>query len=843
MVDAAFVGAGKSPGLELWRIEKLAPVKQPKVTGKFHTGDSYILLSTTVSKSGALSWAIHFWIGAESSQDEAGAAAYKTIELDDSLGGGPVQHRELQGYESQKFLSYFKNSGGIEYLPGGVDSGFRKVERDVYETRLLHLKGKRTVRVSEVALNISSLNKGDVFILDAGLTIYLFNGPYANKYEKAKGVEVAQNINNDERGGRAEIVLVHEDPTNEGFWGPLGGFKDPSSLPEGEPDDEVDMTVKRKLFHISDESGAIEFRDVTPADGKLSKSLLKGDDVFLLHGQNGKIFIWVGKGANLNEKKEATARAIKYVADNQLPKSTPIERVSESTETASFKAEFTVWDSPVSFGMGPKAQSASSEDEAIDVAAVLKRKEIADAPVDDGSGKLEVFVIKDFKRVPEDPALYGQFFGGDSYILLYTYKKGNSEEYIIYFWLGNDSTADERGAAALLTVELDDSMGGKPVQVRVTQGKEPAHFRQLFKGNMIIYKGGHSSGFSGSVSEKTRQELQADVALFHIRGTNSLNTVALEVNATASSLNSEDCFVLVTPSNVFTWHGLGANNDEITVATNISAKLAGSYKGASGREIVDVKEGSEPDSFWEALGGKAEYASMSPGEAPPRDPRLFSASTAAGKFVVEEIENYDQSDLNDEDVFLLDTYTQIFVWVGTQSTLQEKDKSLEFAQKYASEANDGRDPDLPIIMIKAGEEPSMFSCYFHGWDPEYHAKHAFKDPYQAKLEALAKSKATKMESPAVKPALRKTDSAVLEAAEQSSAASVPAVVSMQYAEPSAGTFSYEDLKGFPEGVDPTRKEEYLDEASFKTVFGMDRSSFKALPKWKRDVAKKNVGLF
>ncbi len=31
--------------------------------------------------------------------------------------------------------------GGIEYLPGGVESGFQKVERDVYPTRLLQLKG------------------------------------------------------------------------------------------------------------------------------------------------------------------------------------------------------------------------------------------------------------------------------------------------------------------------------------------------------------------------------------------------------------------------------------------------------------------------------------------------------------------------------------------------------------------------------------------------------------------------------------------------------------------------------------------------------------------------------
>jgi hypothetical protein len=204
-----------------------------QVNGKFHVGDSYILLSTTKSNSGALSWAIHFWLGAESSQDEQGIAAYKTIELDDSLGGGPVQYREVQGSESPLFLSYFKHTGGIEYLPGGVDSGFRKVERDVYETRLLHLKGKRTVRVTSVPVAKASLCKGDVFILDAGLKIYIFNGPTSNNQEKAKGVEVAQHIKDDERGGRAEIILLAEDPRNADFWGHFGGFVEPSSLPEG----------------------------------------------------------------------------------------------------------------------------------------------------------------------------------------------------------------------------------------------------------------------------------------------------------------------------------------------------------------------------------------------------------------------------------------------------------------------------------------------------------------------------------------------------------------------------------------------------------------------------------
>ncbi len=35
MVDAAFKGAGAKGGLELWRIEKLAPVKQSAVIGGY----------------------------------------------------------------------------------------------------------------------------------------------------------------------------------------------------------------------------------------------------------------------------------------------------------------------------------------------------------------------------------------------------------------------------------------------------------------------------------------------------------------------------------------------------------------------------------------------------------------------------------------------------------------------------------------------------------------------------------------------------------------------------------------------------------------------------------------
>lgn len=91
-------------------FQNFEPVRYPaKDYGKFYTGDSYIILQTNENKNKDLSWDVHFWLGSETSTDEAGAAAILTVQLDDLLNGDPVQHREVQDHESQMFLGYFKN--------------------------------------------------------------------------------------------------------------------------------------------------------------------------------------------------------------------------------------------------------------------------------------------------------------------------------------------------------------------------------------------------------------------------------------------------------------------------------------------------------------------------------------------------------------------------------------------------------------------------------------------------------------------------------------------------------------------------------------------------------------
>lgn len=54
----------------------------------------------------------------------------------------------------------------------------------------------------------------------------------------------------------------------------------------------------------------------------------------------------------------------------------------------------------------------------------------------------------------------------------------------------------------------------------------------------------------------------------------------------------------------------------------------------------------------------------------------------------------------------------------------------------------------------------------------------------------------------------------------------------KYLDPKTHKFPHEDLKGFPEGVDPTRKEAYLSDSDFQALFGMNLAAFYELKKWK-----------
>ena len=109
---------------------------------------------------------VHYWIGANSTQDEQGTVVVKTIELDDLMGGVAVQYRERQGSESSVFLRYFEKTG-LRYLKGGATTGFNHVTTE-HDDALFRVTGNKTCRVQQVAIGWESMNDGDCFVLDLG---------------------------------------------------------------------------------------------------------------------------------------------------------------------------------------------------------------------------------------------------------------------------------------------------------------------------------------------------------------------------------------------------------------------------------------------------------------------------------------------------------------------------------------------------------------------------------------------------------------------------------------------------------------------------------------------------
>lgn len=87
--------------------------------------------------------------------------------------------------------------------------------------------------------------------------------------------------------------------------------------------------------------------------------------------------------------------------------------------------------------------------------------------------------MENFELAPLAHDKHGMFFGGDSYVIKYRY---GGNRHIIYFWLGKESTQDEKAAAAIHSVRMDSELGGIATIVRVVQGSEPRHFNRIFQG-------------------------------------------------------------------------------------------------------------------------------------------------------------------------------------------------------------------------------------------------------------------------------------------------------------------------------------------------------------------------
>jgi len=349
--QAEWDGAGDDFGLQIWRINKFRVdhVDQEEY-GSFYSGDSYIILNTYKEEGGDEKLHnVHFWLGEKTTQDEAGAAAIKTVELDDKLGDLPVQFREVQGHETKTFLSLFNS---LNILEGGHESGFRHVTPEEYESRLIHVSGrnKKKMKAKQIPLNVDNLNSTDCFLLDAGTELFQFHPPGASVWEKQACLGKVLEIEAERKGKVHTKHLVDwtegppSDESEEKFWAAFGGK--PESLPEKS---EYQLKKKaeeaafkehvNKMFHVTDENGEMSISEVQ--SGVLNRDMLaqENDDALIID-VGRVIFVWIGETANRSEAKTAMVSAQKYIEQTNRPFWTPVKRVFSGKEPSDFWRAF-----------------------------------------------------------------------------------------------------------------------------------------------------------------------------------------------------------------------------------------------------------------------------------------------------------------------------------------------------------------------------------------------------------------------------------------------------------------------------------------------------------------------
>ena len=161
---------------------------------------------------------------------------------------------------------------------------------------------------------------------------------------------------------------------------------------------------------------------------------------------------------------------------------------------------------------------------------------------------------------------------------------------------------------------------------------------------------------------------------------------------------------------------------------------------------------------------------------------------------------------------MLDCGDCIFVCVGDDAPAGEKKDCMIKSQNFLM-ADDAKPNYTPMHRVKTGQNPNKES-----WTKAFDA---------AAVAATAAATPSAEEATPPEPAAAEPEPAA--AAEPAGDGTLHPLAALQ--------------GGCPKGVDAAHKEKSLADDDFEAQFKMPRGDFDGLPKWKKDKAKKDAGIF
>jgi len=556
---------------------------------------------------------------------------------------------------------------------------------------------------------------------------------------RAKALDVVKHLKENRHLGRCEIATIEDgklvgDSDAGEFWNLFGGYAPiPRDLPDAIKEEPLTAPSK-KLFWINK-------KNLVPLEAHpLDREMLNSDRSYMLDCST-EIFLWMGMTTLVSERKSSVAVLEDYVHSQGRSFNVHTFIMTEGHETVDFKLHFQHWSRNVEL----KLYEAGREK----VAAIFKHQgyDVTEIPEDkpqqfiNCNGSLKVWLVDhgctNLLSTEDQEKLYT----GDCYIIRYSYFENGKNYHLFFAWSGKNSVKDDRMAATSLMSSMVDSVKGHPVVAQVFEGGEPELFLSVFK-SLIIFKGGRSAAYKSSVLQKSPRNgchESEGVALFRVQGLKHYCVQAIQVDLVASSLNSSHCYILQDNGLFLTWLGGLSSPSDHNILDMIMSKLCPM------EQSLLVREGSEPDHFWKALGGRSEYSKEKRVKGWPADPHLYACRFEQGLLKVKEVFSFCKDDLATEETLILDCNEEIYVWVGLHSDITSKEQALNVGKMFLKDAvHGGRSMETTVYAVTEGDEPGFFTSFFD-WD---NSKQSYMvgNSFERKL-AVLKGVSPKLETP------------------------------------------------------------------------------------------------